>query len=142
MEIEKGKITRIIQGKATILMEASSECKTCGARHACVSFGGENARHIEIPISDNPQNLKEGDIVAIRFEPHTRIFSAFLVFIVPIILLIAGYYVGINVFASEGKAILTGFGGLVLAFVLIRGLNNIFMKEQRFIPTIHQLHSH
>ena len=142
MEIEQGKIIRIAEGKATIQMEASSECKTCGARHACCSFGGDNARHIEIPISDNPQNLQEGENVTIRFEPQTRIFSAFLVFIVPIILLIAGYYVGMKIFATEGKAILTAFGGLLLSFVMIWGLNKIFMKEQRFIPTIQQSHSH
>lgn len=142
MEIEQGKIIRIAYGKATIQMEASSECKTCGARHACVSFGGENARNIEIPIANNPQNLQEGENVTIQFEPQTRIFSAFLVFIVPIILLIAGYYAGMKIFATEGKAILTGFGGLFLSFVLIWGLNKIFMKEQRFIPTIRQSNSH
>ncbi|MBD3289364.1 hypothetical protein GF337_11225 [candidate division KSB1 bacterium] len=136
MEIEQGKIIQLGHGKATIQMESSSECRTCGARHACCSIGGETARRIEIPVSENREDLKEGDDVTIRFEPQTRIFSAFLVFIMPIILLITGYYIGMNVFATEGKAILTGFGGLLMAFIMIWGLNKFFAKEKRFIPTI------
>lgn len=136
METEQGKIVKIANGNATIQMEASSECQHCGAKHACGAFGGESLRHIQIPVTTEYKDVKEGDEVTLAFQPETRIFSAFLVFIVPIIMLIAGYFVGMNLFGSEGPAILSGFAGLILAFVIIWALNKMFAREEKLMPTI------
>ena len=48
-------------------------------------------------------------------------------------------FAGIKLFATEGKAILTAFAGLIISFIMIWGLNKLFMKDKNFLPTIHRL---
>ena len=133
MELEKGKIVRIIDGKAIVQMETGSHCKTCAAKHACTTLSGDTVRQIEIPVVDD---IKVGDNIMLGYKPQNRILSAFLVFIIPILMLITGYFIGQHIFGTEGMAILTGFAGLIFAFILIWGLNKILLKENKFLPTI------
>ena len=133
MEMEQGKIVQIAEQKAIIQMEASSHCNTCGARHSCTALSGEMVRQIEIPII---KNIKVGDNVTISYQPRNRIISAFLVFILPILFLILGYFIGLYFWGSEGKAILTSFAGLILAFIFTWWLNKILSKKNNFLPTI------
>ncbi|MEE4310323.1 MAG: SoxR reducing system RseC family protein [candidate division KSB1 bacterium] len=136
MERERGKVVKISRGKAIIQMETCSECQTCGAKHACMSLSDNSARQIEVPVKNRFTQLEEGDHVELSFEPGSRILSAFLVFIVPILFMIAGYYVGFNVTHSEGRSILASFAGLIIAFALIKLLNKFIIKDNSFMPTI------
>lgn len=136
MEKEQGKIVRITNGKAVVQMEVSGECNNCALRESCCALSSDRTRQIEIPIVKNMGNLREGDNITLSFQPQTRIMSAFLVFILPIVFLIAGYFIGLTFFGTEGKAILTGFAGLIVAFTLIWRLNKILAREKSFLPKI------
>jgi positive regulator of sigma E activity len=59
-----------------------------------------------------------------------------MVFFLPVIFLIAGYFLGVKLFAAEGMAIISAFAGLVLAFVILWGLNRLFARDKNFLPTI------
>ena len=78
MEIEQGKIKRIINDKIIIEMEAGSQCLTCEAKQSCHALTGETSRQIEIPAVDSILDLKEGDFISISFQPKNRIIAAFL----------------------------------------------------------------
>ena len=139
MEIEEGIVLKIHNGKAVIQMENCSECQTCGAKHACISLSNESARQIEIPVTKEMNQINEGDKIRLSFKPQSRIFSAFLVFILPILVLIASYFIGMKIFGTEGKAILSGFCGLLVTFVLIRLIDKLLVKENSFMPTIQKI---
>ena len=136
MEIEEGKIIRILNGKAIVEMETNEGCHTCGAKESCCSIVGNRKRQIEIPLANNRDKLKEGDQIALSFQPRARLLSAFLVFMLPIIFLIVGYFIGLNLFHTESKAILIGFVGLVISFFIIWALNKFVVKEKTFLPQI------
>lgn len=136
MEIEAGKIIRIINGKAIVEMETSGECQTCGAKQSCCAIGGSSKRQIEIPLVNNRDKLQEGDQIMLSYQPQARLLSAFLVFMLPIIFLIVGYFIGLNVFHTEGKAILIGLVGLLISFFVIWGLNKFVIREKNFLPQI------
>lgn len=132
METEEGKIISFKDGKAVVQMEAGSQCTHCGARHACSAMGGL-VRQIEIPAKNDVQ---VGDHVTISYQSQSRIVSAIIVFMLPVLFLIAGYFIGFSLFGTEGKAILTSLGGLGIAFILNWGLNKIFEKDRHFVPMI------
>jgi len=136
MENETGKIVRIANGKAVIELEPGEQCETCGAKGACSAFGGNTTRHIEVPVTQQLKHIKEGDRITLLFQPRTRILSAFLVFILPIIFLVTGYFFGFQYFNSEGKAILISFVALLLSFIFLWILNKLLVKKEKFIPTI------
>ncbi len=132
METEIGKVVTINNDKVVVQMEAGSQCQHCGAKHACTAMGGV-VRQIEIPAKNDVQ---VGDHVTISYQSKSRIVSAIIVFILPVLFLITGYFIGFSLFGTEGKAILTALGGLIIAFILNWGLNKIFSKNSHFLPTI------
>ncbi|NOZ60729.1 MAG: SoxR reducing system RseC family protein [Calditrichaeota bacterium] len=132
MEIEIGKIVKLKNEKAVVQMEAGSQCNHCSAKHSCAAMGGV-VRQIEIPVKNG---IHVGDNVTLSYQAKSRIISAFLVFILPIIFLMAGYFMGFELFSSEGKAILSGITALIFSFVVLWGLNKILAKRQLFLPTI------
>jgi len=136
MEGEQGTIVRITEGKAIIRVHTSEGCSTCGAKHACGFMGDGDTRQMEIPLSKDQHEFKEGDRITLSFQPQARVFSALMVFFLPVIFLIAGYFLGMKLFAAEGKAIISAFAALVLAFVILWGLNRLFARDKNFLPTI------
>jgi positive regulator of sigma E activity len=132
METEIGKIVTINDENAVVQMEAGSQCQHCGAKHACSAMG-DVMRQIEIPAKND---VHVGDHVTISYQSQSRIVSVLLVFLLPVLFLIAGYFIGFALFGTEGKGILTSLGGLVIAFILNWGLNKIFAKDSHFLPTI------
>ena len=133
MEREQGKVIRIVGGTAIVQMEAGSQCLTCSAKQACTALSGETVRQIEIPVV---ANIKVGDNITLSYRPQDKIISALLVFMLPVILLISGYFIGLKFFETENKAVLTSFLGLIFAFILIWGVNKFFIKDRSYLPTI------
>ncbi len=133
MEHEHGTVLRKRNDTVIIKMEIGEQCETCAAKGSCISIGGENERHLEL-IYRKP--IRAGDRVTIGYEPSSRIISAFLVFIVPILFLIFGYSIGSILFESEGSAILMSFAGLAISFIFIKIISKSLETHQSFIPKI------
>ncbi|UCE07861.1 MAG: SoxR reducing system RseC family protein [bacterium] len=123
-------IVNINNEKVVAQMEAGSQCQHCGAKHACSAIGGV-VRQIEIPAKNDVQ---VGDHVTISYQ--SQMVSALLVFLLPVLFLLAGYFIGFALFGTEGKAILTALGGLIAAFFINWFLNKILAQERHFLPTI------
>jgi len=104
---EKGKVIKI-ENDGTALLEfaAGSACKKCGA---CMMTGEGKA----VTRAKNGIGAKVGDIVEAEIRPSSVIWSSFLIFIVPVIALIAGYLIG----DAQGLGIAGAIIGLILAFI-------------------------
>lgn len=139
MELEDGTVVRLEDGKAVIQMEVGAQCDSCRLKHCCTSLSEETTRRIELPVTES---LHVGDNVKLGYQPKYRIISAFLVFILPLLLLIAGYFLGLTLFKTEGKAILSGFVALGIGFITVWGLGKILDKNQSFIPQIVKVNHH
>jgi sigma-E factor negative regulatory protein RseC len=97
MEIEIGRVKELRGDKAVLYLHSHSKCHHCGAKMICGAGNGVT-RELTIP---NSLSAKVGDQVKISYQESSRILSAFLIFIVPILLLIAGYIFGFNRSQSE-----------------------------------------
>lgn len=67
----------------------------------------------------NDTNAAEGDTVILDLANKKVLGAAFLVYIVPLILLFIGYFIGYAIFKSELGGIGIGFGMMAVAFLVI-----------------------
>ena len=137
MENESGIVVAVENGRAVIQMTPGSYCQKCAAKDICSSLG-ETTRQISVPTT---KKLSVGERVTLSYRASSRVTSAMIVFILPILFLIAGYFFGTSFFGkSEGWGILGSLLGLVVGFVAIWLLNKILERKQSFIPQILQEH--
>ncbi len=113
--IEKGVVKSIENGVATVVVGRTGACDSCMISGMCM---GKN-KTIEHQIRTNIP-LKPGDCVRIEIAPASRIASSFIVFIVPIIMMVVFYSVGrFLIHLEEVFSILVSIGGLLLSGIII-----------------------
>ncbi len=132
---EDGIVTSINNNLVTVQMEKGDQCKEC---NICETIGG-GFRCIE---ALNTLNAKAGDRVRVEIEPKTMLTSSFLVFILPLIFLVVGYFIGSSLgaeSASEGYGILGGLLFLALSFVVVKYLDKYKSKNQQTYAKVIEL---
>ena len=110
----KGTVTRIEGDKAIIIVDRPTMCG--GSCANCT--GGCKIENNTIE-ADNSLGAKVGECVIIETETKSVLFSAFLVYILPIVFLCAGYFVGEKSGFNEAKSMICGFVLFILAFIVL-----------------------
>lgn len=108
-------VTKVFKnGMAEVAVTRGTACgSNCGNCESCVFQSELKA------FAKNTVNAKPGEKVIIE-SLSSRIFGAtFLVYIVPIIMLIIGYLVAASLSLSEGMSILLSFAFFALAVALV-----------------------
>lgn len=122
-------IVKELRGKtADVAITRSSACGD-----SCASCGlcpGQTARVFAV----NDLGAKAGDTVIIDMTDRKILGAAFLVYIVPIIMLIAGYFISYAIFGSEGLSILTGFIFLAVTFIVLMRIDRGL--KRKYTPRI------
>ncbi len=114
--MEKGTIMKINNGIMAIEITKMEECGKCPGNKICSSL---NSQSNILEVRQKNFSLKSGDIVNIEFKPKLRIISAIIVFFVPLIVLIACYYLGFAFFKTENLSMLVSFSGFIIYFIII-----------------------
>lgn len=97
---------------ATVKLKRSSACgDNCGSCSGCNNFRTVNAQ--------NTANAKVGDLVEISMPSKTVLSAAVLVYVLPIVILVTGYFIGANVWNTEQSGILLGLCAMVISYVVI-----------------------
>jgi len=121
--IECGIVISAHNGFATVQMQKGDNCKDCTI---CDSYGA-GFRSIE---AVNNIGAQVGDSVEVEIKSSNLLKYSFLVFIFPIIMMIAGYFAGISIYNKgeihEGYGILGSLTGLLLSFVLIKIVDKVW----------------
>ncbi|MBP7562307.1 MAG: SoxR reducing system RseC family protein [Candidatus Cloacimonetes bacterium] len=102
-------------------------CKSCAMSGVC---GSKNTPQLKFK---NDADYHIGDIVLIHISSSTRLMSSFIIFIVPVILLIltfALFYYVLN--TSEKISILVGFLSLFLSALII-GLYDKYLAKTKAV---------
>lgn len=107
--IEKLHYNNIAEVKITRSSACGDNCASCGL------CPGQSS----IINAINDINASVGDTVVITMSDKKVLGAAFLVYIVPLIMLIAGYFIGAAVFDKESPRILTGFFMMATSFAVI-----------------------
>jgi sigma-E factor negative regulatory protein RseC len=95
---ENGVVEKASPRTAVVIVERSSACEQCKSRGACEMLSGRTMR-IEVA---NELGAREGDRVEITIPAASVLKLSFLVYLVPVVALVAGAYGG-SLWA-EGRA--------------------------------------
>ncbi|MBU1026834.1 MAG: SoxR reducing system RseC family protein [Candidatus Margulisbacteria bacterium] len=139
---ENGKLTKIISPhEVEITFPKNSACKKCGA----CRLAGDGKVSI---IAANKVGAKLGDKVEVEIATKGLVFGSLLVFVLPIVFLMAGYFLGFyamlalgNAPAAEKVGILTAFVLFGFSFLLIKLFDNNLQKSKLFQAEIRAIFS-
>ena len=82
---------------------------------------------------DDISNYKVGDFVEIVVKSGSRIFSAFMIFIFPLIFMIGAYFVSCDIFHfSEKLCVLFSLVGLMIGGIILRLSDKKLAKKITF----------
>jgi sigma-E factor negative regulatory protein RseC len=139
MATEEGVVTKI--GSATtawVKTTKSGACKSCSARSSCHSFGGGEETEVE---AINQAGAQIGQKVVLSFDTSPLLKATFLLYVFPILTMIAGAFVGQQLapnFNLDTSLLSAVFGflffGLTLLFVRSKG--NKMAKKDEYRPKI------
>ncbi len=126
--IQTGIVKEISKNTAQVEIKRSSACgESCASCGLCP---GQRA----IVNAANTMGVHVGDTVMIDMADKRVLSAAFLVYIVPIIAIIAGYFTGEAVFGGEEYAILAGFVFFAAAFAVIICTDK--RRKEKYTPRI------
>jgi sigma-E factor negative regulatory protein RseC len=98
MALEQGIITRAGEGTAHMRTQRLTACEGCSERHICHSMGGKQEVEIEVA---NPVQAEPGDTVLVAFKTSQLLLLSFMLYIFPIIAMVAGAVLGNTIVAPN-----------------------------------------
>ena len=104
----------------------------CGESCASCGICGSNDLIISVPNSDG---LNVGDIVDIEITDNKILKYAFLIYIVPLVFLLAGYFSG-SYFWDENTGIGLSIALFILSFALMYKVDQHIKKKSDYIVTV------
>ena len=138
---EEGMVKRTMGSKAWVVTMRSEMCESCSSHGACHVLGGSKDMEVE---ALNLVQARPGDQVLLTLEDQSLVKLSFLVYLFPILALIAGAALGQKIAPFLGtNPELTAFGlaslCFGLAFVLIRIKDKKLEQTGAVIPKISRI---
>lgn len=136
MVTKEGIITGSFENKVWVKTIRSKTCDSCDSKDSCET--ASKAQELTIQL-DNSLNASIGDRVVVGFRTAPLLKVTFLLYIFPIILLIAGAAAGDALAMKIDTdpsitSLISGFICFSFAFAVIRVINNAWAKKEEFQP--------
>jgi len=135
---EKGTVTKLDSTATYVKTTKTSACESCAAKDSCHTLGGGKEMEVEVI---NTIGAKEGDEVVMSLETSSLIKASFLIYVFPILCMIAGAVIGqeivpnYNLSAAVWSLVL-GFLFFFLAFLIVRLMGNKLSEKEKYRPKI------
>lgn len=140
MATEEGIVTKTVPetGAAWVKTARTDACESCTAKGACNMMGGGKDMEVE---AVNKIGAKVDDRVVIAFESSSLLKASFLIYIFPVICMIAGALLGQNLshkydlnesLFSAGSA----FIFFAAAFLIVKIKGNRMAQKDTYRPSI------
>jgi positive regulator of sigma E activity len=110
-----------------VRLDERAACSACGARFACTPTS-QQSRQVTLP---NQIGAKVGDTVELTVRPRVSLLSVGLVFLLPVLLGMAGYLVAWRLYRAERPAVFATMLGFALAFVVAWRVNRFLETRQQ-----------
>ena len=139
MATEFGIVTRISDpGMAVVATVRSGACESCTAKGMCQTLGGGSEAEVN---AVNSVNAQVGDRIVISFQTRSLISAMFLLYVFPILWLLAGAVIGHNyadTFGMNPSALsaIIGFLFFFMAIYFVRTKGNQLAKRDEYQPKI------
>ena len=113
---EEGIVKELKDGIATVVISNSDNCDECTAKLYCKPG---NTKQRSLTVND-PLGVNVGDSVKVSIKGSQILRVSFLIYGMPLILILAGLFLGMQVFQINKELFSTLFAvGLVLAYTSI-----------------------
>lgn len=134
-------IERVKDNKAIVKLRHHNTCGNCGR---CSKLFGDPEKHREDTVEVlNPIGAKEGEVVRLETNNSEMLLAAFLLYILPLLGLLAGLFWGRSLIISAALDWNPELGGIaaggllmVSVFLLLRKLDYRFSSGRRFKAVI------
>ncbi|MEG2450986.1 MAG: SoxR reducing system RseC family protein [Clostridia bacterium] len=124
---ERGVVAKVKGKRATVRFDRRSACDSC---HMCAVT--RDGMKVEVVI-ENTLNAVVGDFVEVEMGEKFVLTAAFIVYIIPLVLV--GIGVGVGSIISTLAQILMSMAGLILGFVIAFLLDHFVIKKRKgFAP--------
>ncbi len=138
MATEQGVVLRTDSEAAWVKTSRSSACKGCTARGSCHTMGGGQEMEVK---ALNPAGARVGDRIVLSFETGSLLKATFLIYVFPIIFLIAGAALGQALasfieFSPSTLSVLLGFTFFFTALLFMKARANKMAKKNAYQPKI------
>lgn len=138
MATEEGVVIRIDADTAWVKTKKSQACEGCASRGACSIMGGGDEMEVQ---AVNTAGGRVGDRVVINFDTTPLLKATFLIYVFPILCLLAGALTGMKLaprfnFDPSVFAAVCGFLFFGLAFVYVRIRGNRMSQEDQYRPKV------
>ncbi len=130
--MEVGVIKEIKDNKAIITMERKSACAGC---HACeVSHDKQEMTMTAI----NECNGKIGDNVAVELVVDRLMFATIILYGIPLVTTVLGFFIGYYVFNSEVVSFIMGIVFMLITYFIIKRCEGFFNND-KYIPVARKI---
>ena len=135
--IETGVVNKIEKNLAWVTMIKGEQCAGCTA---CKAFGEGSFEVVAL----NNTDAKVGDNVEVEINPRQVVKHSTIVFILPVLSIIIGYFLGNSYLTHTGLSleaagIIGSLGLMILTFFAIVGYDRIISKSQQVNARINRI---
>ncbi|MDG6895439.1 SoxR reducing system RseC family protein [Volucribacter amazonae] len=139
MLTENAVVLSYCNGIAKVQCESQSACGSCAAKQGCGTsvlseLAGEKGKHILTVESLIP--LKAGQIVQIGLAEKSLIFTALLMYMVPLISILLTTFITENLFVNELTRATLIFLTTALSFLLVRRYSKQLNQQRAYQPVL------
>jgi sigma-E factor negative regulatory protein RseC len=135
---EEGVVIRMDASGTWVKTVRSGACDSCSSKAACHTMGG--GKEVEVAVL-NRIGARVGDRVILTMDSASLLKGSFLVYMFPILLLVAGATAGEWISRSAGlgsplPAMLLGFGSLAAGLIIMRNIARRLAEKAEYRPRI------
>ncbi len=114
-----------------VQLNINPACNTCGASGFCHPASGLKPK-IEI---NNDIGATVGDVVQLETAASSRLIAAFILFGIPLLMILLGALLGNSMENSSQDSVVAGsIAGLALSLLLVNRINRWFRNRLKFKP--------
>ena len=117
----------------TLVSSSCNSCSTCASKDSCAMNMGAD-KIIEVL---NPIQAEIGEKVLINIPPSRVISAATIIYILPLIIMFCGYFIGVQIMKNETGGVIGCLFGLLSGFGLSFLIDRFF--KGRNLPTIKRI---
>ncbi|MBF0469002.1 MAG: SoxR reducing system RseC family protein [Desulfamplus sp.] len=141
MFTKEGVVTKTSGTRAWVKTTKSKSCDACEAKDSCSEHTKVQETTIQV---ENSLNASSGDRVVVGFRTKPLLKITFILYIFPIILLIAGAATGESISTRLNTdisltSLIVGVLFFTIALFIIRYINNLWANKKEFQPFLIRL---
>jgi sigma-E factor negative regulatory protein RseC len=135
--IESGVVNKVEKDLAYVTMVKGEQCAGCTA---CKAFGEGSFELIAL----NESKARPGDSVEVEINPKQVVKHSIIVFLLPVLSLIIGYFLGNSYLTQiglslEAAGIIGSLGLMIITFIAIVGYDRIISRSQKIHARINRI---